>query len=378
MIENILLAIFTFLVIYYIYFLSNIHKGLSNLKQVNEDKIVSEYVSIIIPFRNEENNLLKNLKSLEQQNYPEDKYEIIYVNDLSTDNSVEILERSKKNNNIKIISVPDNFSPNAHKKRAIRYGIEHAKGEIIVTTDADCTYNKDWLRALLKYMDDQTAFISGPVEFEDSKKLFDRLQRTEFAGLVISGAGLIGINRPAICNAANIAYRKEAFEKVNGFEDQLKLSSGDDELLMQKIWKETDYKIKFCPDKKAVVKTTPNRSLNEFYQQRKRWASKGLFYADKLLILKLILIFLFYLSLLIQLILGVFLSVKFLILFIISLLLKAFFEYLVLKKGTVLLFDKKLLNLFIFAEILHIPYIIISGISGIFGNFTWKERKVSR
>ena len=205
-----------------------------------------------------------------------------------------------------------------------------------------------------------------------------RRQRIEFAGLVISGAGLIGINKPVICNAANIAYRKTVFDQVNGFDDQLKLSSGDDELLMQKIWKETEYKIKFCPDKKAVVKTIPNKSIPEFYQQRKRWASKGLFYADKLLILKLILIFLFYLSIPVEIFLGIFLSTKFFVILLAGLLFKAFFEYLVLKRGTELLFDKKLLRPFIFAEILHIPYIIISGISGIFGNFTWKERKVSR
>ena len=337
-----------------------------------------EFVSVIIPFRNERDNLLKNLKSLEVQTYPKNKYEIIYVNDCSTDNSVEIIETNKGDDNIKVISVPGDFSPNAHKKRAIRFGVENARGKIIITTDADCTYNQDWLSTLLKYMDDETAFVSGPVEFEDNGKFFGNLQRIEFAGLVISGAGLIGTNRPIICNAANIAYRKKIFEQVNGFDDQLKLSSGDDELLMQKIWKETDYKIKFCPDKKAVVKTAPNKTLKQFYQQRKRWASKGLFYADKLLILKLILIFLFYLSLPVQLILAVLLSAKFFLLLVISLLLKAFSECLVMKKGTELLFDKKLLSPFIFAEILHIPYIIISAISGIFGNFTWKERKVSR
>ena len=378
MIENTLLTIFCLLLVYYIYFLLNIHIGLSKIEKINEDRIIPEFISIIIPFRNENDNILKNLRSIERQSYPKDKYEIIYVNDSSTDNSVEIIETNKKSDNIKVLSVPGDFFPNAHKKRAIRFGIENAGGEIIVTTDADCVYNKDWLGVLLRYLDDKTAFVSGPVEFEDNGNFFERLQRIEFAGLVISGAGLIGINKPVICNAANIAYRKTVFDQVNGFDDQLKLSSGDDELLMQKIWKETEYKIKFCPDKKAVVKTIPNKSIPEFYQQRKRWASKGLFYADKLLILKLILIFLFYLSIPVEIFLGIFLSTKFFVILLAGLLFKAFFEYLVLKRGTELLFDRKLFRLFIFAEILHIPYIIISGISGIFGNFIWKERRVSR
>ena len=334
MIENILPITFCLLLIYYVYFLLNILKGLGKLEKKDGNRTLSEFVSVIIPFRNEKDNLLKNLKSLEEQTYPKDKYEIIYVNDSSTDNSIEIIETNRKNENIKVISVPENFSPNAHKKRAIKFGIENSRGEIIITTDADCTYNQDWLYTLLKYLDDKTAFVSGPVEFEDDNgKFFDKLQKIEFAGLVISGAGLIGSNRPAICNAANIAYRKKIFEQVKGFDDHMKLSSGDDELLMQKIWKETDCKIKFCPDKKAVVKTAPNKSLRQFYQQRKRWASKSLFYADKLLILKLILIFFFYLSLPVQLILALFLSTKFFILLCISLLLKAFFEYQVLKRG---------------------------------------------
>ncbi len=378
MIEAILLPIFSFLLIFYIYFLSGVYRGLDKLEKSSEDIIIPEFVSIIIPFRNEREHLARNLESLESQNYPKDKYEIIYVDDSSTDDSVEILTREKTNENVRIISVPEDFSPNAHKKRTIRFGIENSQGEIIITTDADCIHNKDWLRTLLKYMDDKTAFISGPVEFEENNRAFDKLQRIEFAGLVITGAGLIGINKPAICNAANIAYRKRIFQEVNGFYDQLNLSSGDDELLMQKIWKETDYKIKFCPEKKAVVKTAPNKSLNQFYQQRKRWASKGLFYGNKLLVLKLILIFLFYLGLPLQLILGIFISITYLVTLLLSLFLKALTEYLVMKRGTNLLFEEKILKPFLIAQILHIPYIIIAGISGIFGNFTWKDRKLSR
>lgn len=376
--EIILLVIFAFLLAYYLVFLSDIFIGLGRLKKIDETRIIPEYISIIIPFRDERENLPENLRTLKEQNYPKDKFEIIYVNDFSTDDSVEVLKKNKDSDNIKIISVPENFSPNAHKKRAIRFGIENAKGEIIVTSDADCTYDRDWLRSLLNYLDAETAFVSGPVVFEDIGKIFGRLQKIEFAGLVIAGAGLIGINKPAICNAANIAYRKKIFEEVEGFSDHLNLSSGDDELLMQKIWKETKYKIKFCLDKNAVVKTAPNISINQFYQQRKRWASKGLFYASKLLIIKLILIFLFYSGLAAQLMFGIFFSVKFLWLLLISLFLKALTEYFVLKRGTKLLFEKGILKPFIFAEILHIPYIIIAGISGIFGNFTWKERKVAR
>ncbi len=364
--------------VYYIFFLTGILKGLNKLKVSPLNSLSDEYVSIIIPFRNESENILKSLQCLETQSYPKDKFEVIYVDDFSEDDSFSKINLSGKSENVKVLSVPERYSPNAHKKRAIRYGIENSKGEIIVTTDADCIQNKDWLLNLLSYFDKNTAFVSGPVEFMNDDKLFSKIQKIEFSGLVLAGAGLIGNNRPTICNAANIAYRKNIYEMVGGFKDQLNLSSGDDELLMQKIAKETNYQIRFCINREAVVKTAPNKSLKEFYQQRKRWASKGLFYADKLLILKLVFIFLFYLGLFIQFILAVFNNHIFILSFTISLMSKVILERKIMLKGSKILFSNEVLSGFWLTELFHIPYIIIAGISGIFGNFVWKERKISR
>lgn len=378
MIENILYIIFTVLLAYYIYFLLSIFRGLGNLPASQGQNLPAGFISIIVPFRNERDNLQGNLTGLQAQDYPTDKFEIIYVNDSSDDDSVEVLKKSITSNNISVISVPDEYSPNAHKKRAVRYGIENAKGEIIVTTDADCFHGKNWLRTMAGYLDEKTAFVSGPVEFTDGENIFGVMQKNEFAGLVIAGAGLIGSGRPTICNAANILYRKEVYESVRGFNDNMNLSSGDDELLMQKIHRETDYKIKFCPEPDAVVKTAANESLEKFYQQRKRWASKGLFYGDSMLVFKLILIFLFYLGLVAQIFLGMFYSSQFLLFFLSSFALKIISEYLVLGRGTRLLFKRKILKHFLLTEIFHIPYIVLSGFAGALGNFTWKERKVNR
>lgn len=382
MIEIIIVIIIILLTLYYTKFLLNIYFGLEKLSHKVENKILQEFISVIVPFRNEEQNILTTYNSLILQNYPIDKYEIIFVNDSSDDNSLQILESLQngfpQKPNVFIYSVSNDYLVNAHKKRAIRFGIEKSKGDIIVTTDADCTHQKDWLRNLLKFMDDETGFVSGPVEFRSSSNLFSEMQRLEFAGLVIAGAGLIGSGNPIICNAANIAYRKKAFEEVGGFTYQMSLSSGDDELLMQKIHRETKYKIMFALDKNAIVSTEANLTIKEFYHQRKRWASKGLFYADKLLLVKLILIFLFYLSLIIQPVLGIFLSVNFLFTFLISFFIKIFLEYLVITKGTNLLFDPNILKPFLITEILQVPYIIVSGFMGMFGNFVWKDRKIKR
>ncbi len=366
------------LLIHYVVFLLKIYSGLGKLKQNLQEQIPEEFVSIIVPFRNEAKNILNTYKSLTSQSYPIEKYEIIFVNDSSDDNSLQLLESLPKKENVYIYSVPNDYSANAHKKRAIRFGIEKSRGEIIVTTDADCVHNKDWLKNLLKFMDKGTGFVSGPVKFKSNSNLFSEMQRLEFAGLVITGAGLIGSGNPIICNAANIAYRKKAFEEVGGFTYQMSLSSGDDELLMQKIDRDSDYQIKFALDKNAIVSTEANPTIKDFYHQRKRWASKGLFYGDHLLLIKLVLIFLFYLSLIVQPILGFILSVKFFLTFIITFLFKISAEYLVLKKGITLLFDSKILKLFLITEILQVPYILVSGFMGMFGNLVWKDRKIKR
>jgi len=378
MIEYILILIFFFLLIHYLVFLYNIFIGLEKLTNKVSEQNPDEFISIIVPFRNEEKNIVNTYTNLTSQNYPIDKYEIIFVNDSSDDKSLQLLENIPKQHNVIICSVPNDNSINAHKKRAIRFGIGKSNGEIIVTTDADCIHKKDWLKNLLNFMDKETGFISGPVEFDTNYNLFSKIQRLEFAGLVITGAGLIGSGNPIICNAANIAYRKKAFEQVGGFTYQMSLSSGDDELLMQKIHRDTDYQIKFALDKNAVVSTESNLSLKDFYHQRKRWASKGLFYGDHLLLIKLVLIYLFYFSLIIQPILGVILSSKFFLLFLTSFLIKMFTEYIVLKKGIILLFDLKILRPFVITEILQVPYILVSGFMGIFGNLVWKDRKIKR
>lgn len=376
--DEILILFFATLLIHYLIFLMVIYNGLKKLKIRQNPEPPAEFVSVVIPFRNESENILNSLSSIEKLAYPKHKFEVIYVNDLSTDNSVEILRKADKSFNIKVIDVPSDFSPNAHKKRAIRFGIENAKGEIIVTTDADCIHKSDWLLIMTSCLDDNTGFVAGPVKFIDKKTLFSKLQSLEFAGLVLTGAGLIAMNRPVICNAANLAYKKDAYNKVNGFTDNLNLSSGDDEFLMQKIHKDTDYNVDFCYNKDAVVLTDPNKDLKQFYQQRKRWASKGMFYSDKLLILKLLMIYLFYLGIPLQIVLGFLYNPVFIVTAFITLLLKSFIEFIIINRGANFLFNRKLVLLFPVAEIMHIPYILVAGISGLFGNFTWKERKLKR
>jgi cellulose synthase/poly-beta-1,6-N-acetylglucosamine synthase-like glycosyltransferase len=367
---ELLLVTFFLLLLYYLFFLYKIYTGLNNLG-TSEGNIPGEYVSVIIPFRNEANNIHSNLASIEGQDYPSDKFEVIYVDDSSEDNSFILLKNSITKSNIRVLN---NSSFSSGKKHAVAYGIKNAKGEIIVTTDSDCIYNKNWLSMLLKNFQPDVAMVAGAVRFYPVNNIFEKIQAVEFAGLITAGAGLIGAGSPIICNAANLAYRKKIFYELNGFQENIHLASGDDEFLMQKISREIRYKIKFCAEREAVVSTKPNSNLTQFFNQRKRWASKGFFY-DFRITIQLLLIFLFYAGLLIQLILIPF-SPLFLISLLISLFAKIVFEYLIMKKGTDLLFDSSILKNFLVTELLHIPYIIFIPLMGTFNGFRWKNRNI--
>jgi len=374
----VLILIFSFLLLHYIAFLISISKGLKNILEKIRIKSNNEFISVIIPFRNEKENIIQNLNSITSQNFPHDRYEIIYIDDNSDDGSSALLANIEKPSNVRILNSPVDLTERGHKKKALKYAIENSLGEIIITTDADCTYESVWLKKMSAFFDDHTAFVSGPVEFISNGNLFEELQKLEFSSLILVGAGLIGIKKPIICNAANLGFRKSVFYEVGGYDDNLDLSSGDDEFLMQKIARKTNYKVKFCFDKGAIAYTKPNKSIKEFYQQRKRWASKGFYYTDKMITLKLIFIFLFYLGIPTQIILGIFYNQIFIVSSIITFLIKTLFEYRIVQKDSDNLFPKTSCKYFLIAEIFHIPYILISGVTGIFGNYKWKGREIKR
>jgi len=375
---EILLLIIFFLAVFYFRFLVQILMGLKKVKNQAAHNDKKYFVSIIVPFRNETDVIAECLRSLEAQSYANYLYEIIFVDDFSLDDSVQKLTSQKKLFSTRVVSVPDDYHKLSPKKRGIKFGLEQSKGEIIVTTDADCIHKKAWLETLVAGFDENTGFISGPVKFADSNKLFGKIQQLEFGGLVLVGAGLIGSKKPAICNAANIAFRKEAFDFVNGYEDNQHLASGDDEFLMQKIANSKKYNVRFLFSGQAVVETQSSKTITGFIQQRKRWASKGLYYTDKVLILKFVLIYLFFLSLLMQAMLGVVFNLIFLYSFMLILIIKGIMEYFVIKNGIPLLSNKIDKIVFAVSEILHIPYIVFAGIAGTFGNFEWKGRTFKR
>lgn len=238
------------------------------------------WVSVIIPVRNEAENIGKLLKDLENQTLSYPLFEVWVVDDASTDATTAEVTSFAKHSALNLHLLPlENNAVSSPKKRAIQAAIKVAKGQLVVTTDGDCRVGENWLVEIVTFYQKTGArCISGPVTFTEEDNLTDYLQTVEFASLIGSGACAMDIGQPNMCNGANFAYEKKVFEEVGGFEGVDQIASGDDELLMHKIHAAYPGTVKFLKAQGAVVQTLPHKKWEEFRNQRQRWASKWRYY----------------------------------------------------------------------------------------------------
>lgn len=352
---------------------------------INANTVNEVFISVIIAARNEEENIGACLNSITNQTYPKNLFEIIIVDDHSSDTTASIAN-SFKNDNIKIINLQDFTGTtilNSYKKAAIETGICIAKGNLIVTTDADCMVPKEWLETIAAfYTQYDPLFIAAPVVYNnplptDSNflKLLKIFQLLDFLSLQgITGAS---VNKKFhnMCNGANLAYTRKVFAEVSGFKGINNIASGDDMLLMHKIQKVYPDKIGFIKSTKAIVETQPANSLSEFMNQRIRWASKADKYTDPKITLVLLLVYFFNLWIFIA---GVcaFFSLNYFYLFIFLLVVKTIVELFFLFPVAIFFGKQKLLWWFFPAQPFHIFYTVVAGWLGKFGSYKWKERNV--
>ncbi|MBC7417518.1 MAG: glycosyltransferase [Pedobacter sp.] len=332
-------------------------------------------VSIIIAARNEEASIKKTIECLLAQNYPTALTEIILVDDHSTDRTSEIIG-SYALRGIKLIQLNLDKKLNSYKKKAIETAIGVSSGDLIITTDADCSMGTNWLSTIVGlYEEKGFKMISSPVMFFEERNLFERMQTLEFLYLIGMGASTIGNKMPSTCNGANLAYQKTVFFEVGGFKGIDDLASGDDELLLHKIAAKYPEGIGFLKNVDAMVYTDAKRNLGEFIQQRKRWASKSTKYKNKAIIVLGVLIWSFNLSIFVNAVMGFFLPHFFLIAGW-QLLAKLTIDVCFLVLITSFARRRRLLRLSPLLTILHIFYIIYIGIAGNSGKYNWKDRMV--
>jgi len=342
----------------------------------------STVVSIIIPVRNEEKNIINCLNHMALQNYPKELFEIIVVDDSSTDRTIEYTEIFIQKNDyqgitIKILQRPELLITASYKKQAIAYGISSSSGNLIITTDGDCLPGRNWISSIVSmYEINQPKMIVGPVQIITDNTLFSRLQALEFQSLIGSTAGAIGINKPIMCNGANLAYSKQAFYDVGGFEGNENYASGDDLFLLFKI---NNYfgnqSVKFLKNADAIIITKPMKTVNEFLNQRLRWVSKSSGYKNTSIIITALIVYLFNFVLITG-IIASFFDIRFIYLEICLFILKVLFDLPLMISITRFGKQQNLMWLYIPLQFLNIFYTVCIGFAGNFVNTNWKGRKL--
>jgi len=360
----------------YLSVLAYLIRGWALLKTpVSSAKAPATKVTILIAARNEEEKIHLTIEDILAQDYPAELFELIIADDHSTDRTSEIIS-SYSDRGVRLLQLWDDKALNSYKKRAITEAIKLANGDFLVCTDADCRMGPQWLSSIVSYYEsNDLVMISSPVAYFEEKNLFQRMQTLEFSYLIGIGAAFIGNNRASTCNGANFAYRKDIFYEVGGFKGIDDLASGDDELLLQKVAEKFPGKIGFLKKREAIVYTHAKHTLQEFLQQRRRWASKSVKYKDKKVVGFVVGIWLFNLSMLVNALLG-FVDAYFWKLLLVQFILKTIFEAIFLIPINV--FFKRLTTVWLLLLIspVHIIYFVYVGIMGNSKRYDWKGRNV--
>ena len=351
----------------YLLFIGQLIYGFNRMRRFSKAEFIPKTsFSIVVPFRNEKENLPNLLHSISLLNYPKELVEVILVDDDSDD------EFRIQNLEFRIQMIKNVRKSNSPKKDAIETAIQIAKHDWIITTDADCLVQKDWLTIYDQYIQkNEVEMVASGVCYIPKKGFLSAFQNLDFLSLQGATIGSFGINQPFMCNGANFAYSKSFFKELNGFQGNETIASGDDVFLLQKAVSVAPKKVGFLLAKESIVATNPVATWSDLFQQRVRWASKSTGYSSvygKLLALVVfggnlawIVSFLLWLvGLLDQNIFMLFVALKFLI------------DFILIYK-TANFFESKLQ--YVLASSLLYPFFSVSvAVYSLFGKYSWKGR----
>lgn len=363
----------------YIIIIASFFYGWEKLATVNlQEGESSVFVSVIIPMRNEEDNIANILNDMSRQTYPTSLYEIIIVDDHSTDSSVEKIT-ARRLSNYKMLSLSMDESG---KKAALRYGIENSTGELMITTDADCRVKNNWMTAIVsQYQQTKPVMIMAPVLAYDSSTLLtgkmrflNKMLGLELLSLTGSTAGAASIGFPIMCNGANLAFTRSVYSEIEHVYQNKHIASGDDVFAMVELKKKYPNRVKFLKSREAMVYSRFPNSLCSFFQQRSRWAAKSKFYRDPVIIITALAVFGVNFILMLSLSYG-FWYHNF-IPFFILLLMKSLIDFPFLYRVADFFDQKRLMFWFPLVQSLYFLYVCITVFVAATLPINWKERRI--
>ncbi len=363
----------------YVVFIAQLIYGFNKVKIFERTGVNPKTAfSIIIPFRNEAKNLPKLLKSISKLNYPKELFEIILVDDFSTDTSERICIQWRMANGLIESTLLENLRlSNSPKKDAISRAVPILKHEWMVTTDADCVVTKNWLLTLDNFIQQSNPeMVVGAVVYKTKNNWFHHFQQLDLMSLQGTTVGSFGIGKPFMCNGANFAYTKKFFQELGGFGGINSTASGDDVMLLQKAVAANSDKVLYLKNKEFIVKTKPENDLFVLFMQRVRWASKTTSYKNTYAKSLAVVVLLLNLSLVLGFgfwVLGKIeiwnLSIVFFIKYLV--------DYILLYKSNQYLKNGKFM-LPLASSLVYPVFSSAVGLYSLFGSFTWKGRYFSK
>jgi len=336
------------------------------------------FVTVVIPVKNEKDHISRILTEVTRQTYPKAYYEVVVVDDESTDITPNVCHAFvEKHSNVRFMSTKGSSSTLRTKKRPLDMGIRQAKGEIILLTDADCHVSSSWIETMISYFTPQVGLVIGYAQTEPTETNLHKIQALDFLLLMGAARGTTQWGLPFACTGQNLAYRKEAFEKVGGFSSFADTVGGDDNLLLQRIKHFTPWKIVFATHSFSYVSSPPVPTLKGFITQRIRWATDALFIRKYNPLFFSMTVTTFLVNLLPLIMLGSSLwSPGLLNPLIIGLIVKFAIEGILMLRTTVVFNRSDLRVTFPYWFILQIPYVTIMGVFSFVGNrMPWGGRQ---
>lgn len=376
--ENYIIILFAGIGIIYSLLILYLIFGFGKIKDFNASEAGTEIsFSIIIPFRNEAENLPQLFQTLEQLIYPKNLFEIILIDDDSSDNSVAICEEFQKKNSDLEVLILQNEKPQLAKKAAITTGIHKSSKNYIATTDADCLLPKYWLQGFDRFIQQSNAkLIAGPVIFSEEKSFLNIFQNIDFMSLQAATIGGFGIENPFLCNAANLCYERKAFFKMNGFSGNEQIASGDDIFLLQKL-KTANLKVKFLKSRKSIVVTKAVEDFRSLLNQRVRWAAKTSAYKSTFGKFVGLSVFAMNFALVVSAALVLLNILPDQILFILFLF-KFNLDFILIYRVAIFFQREKLLKNYFWCSFIYPFFSCFVALKSIFSGYYWKDRKFLR
>ena len=347
---------------------------LNQIEALSPEQTVTQF-TVIIPARNEAANIKACVDSILAQDYPSDAFEIIVIDDFSEDDTAFIVQAlSQQYPQVRLLQLKDHCKEGetlAYKKKAIEIAVAVAKGDWILTTDADCIVPKKWLLLYNAYIQEhQPCFVAAPVMFIKTTGILNQFQVLDFLALQGITAAAVGAGKHSMSNGANLGFEKTAFIAVGGYQGVDHIASGDDMFLMHKMKQTLHKPVGYLFHTDVIVLTAAMDTWKGFIMQRIRWASKARYYDDRSITMVLTLVYFFNLSFVCLALMGSWSSL------IIALGFKTFFELFFLESVARFFKLQPELRFFVFYQPIHIVYNIAAGLFGQLKTYSWKGRMV--